>query len=184
LAEAYGRRITRGFLLTLALAAGLAASAYAQPIGTRSPSWAELSPPEKQFLTPFASEWDNWDAQRKAKWRGIAQRYPKMAPDEQERVRQQMTAWAQLSPAERQAARERYKSLKTLPPEKKQEVRQKWEQYQSLPPETKRELAAKPTPGATPSGARGAPRPAPTAPPPPPPASPPPTPASGPPPVK
>jgi hypothetical protein len=150
LAEAHGRRITHSFFLTLALAAGLAASALAQPIGTRAPSWAELTLPEKQFLAPFASEWDTWDAQRKAKWRGIAQRYPKMSPQAQERLRQQMTAWAQLSPAERAAARERYKTLKTLSPEQKQEVRQKWEQYQNLPPETKRELAAKPPPGSPP----------------------------------
>lgn len=152
--------------MTLALAAGLAASAYAQPIGTRAPSWADLPPPEKQFLTPFASEWDSWDSTRKAKWRGIAQRYPKMAPDEQERVRQQMTAWAQLSPAERAAARERYKTLRTLPPEKKQEVRQKWEQYQSLPPETKWELATKPVPGSPPL-VRGTRTPPPPPPPPP-----------------
>ena len=167
MAEAHGRRIARSFFLTLALAAGLAASAYAQPIGAGSPSWAELSPPEKQFLTPFASEWDKWDARRKAKWRGIAQRYPKMAPDQQERVRQQMTAWAQLSPAEREAARERYKTLKTLPPEKKQEVREKWEQYQSLPPEKKRELAAKPAPGSPPPLVRGQHAPPPPPPPPP-----------------
>jgi len=163
LAEAHRRRIARDFVLVLALAAGLAASAFAQPIGTGSPSWAELPPPEKQFLAPFASDWDKWDAQRKAKWRGIAQRYPKMAPDEQERVRQQMKTWAQLSPAERQAARERYKMLKTLPPEKKAEYRQKWEQYQNLPPETKRELATKPPPGSQ----RG-PRSTPPPPPPPP----------------
>ena len=84
----------------------------------------------------------------------VSPEYPKMAPDEQERVRQQMTAWAQLSPAERQAAREQYKTLKTLPPEKKQEVRQKWEQYQSLPPEKKRELATKPPPGPAPPSPR------------------------------
>jgi hypothetical protein len=183
LAEAYGRRVARGFLLTLALAAGMAASAYAQPIGTRTPSWAELSPPEKQFLAPFASEWDSWDSQRKAKWRGIAQRYPKLAPDEQQRVQQQMTAWAQLSPEQRRAAREQYKTLKTLPPDKKQEVRQKWEQYQNLPPETKRELASKPPPGATPSGARGA-RSNPPPPPPPPPPRPSGAPPSSPPPGK
>jgi hypothetical protein len=164
LAEAHGRRITRSWFLTLALAVGLAASAFAQPIGTRAPTWAELTPSERQFLAPFASDWDKWDAQRKAKWRGIAQRYPKMAPDEQERLRQQMTAWAQLSPAERAAARERYKTLKTLSPEEKQQVRQKWEQYQNLPPETKREFAAKPAPGPPSQVNRGR-----TPPPPPPP---------------
>jgi hypothetical protein len=169
LAEAHGRRITRSILLILALAVGLAASAFAQPIGTRAPSWAELSPAERQFLAPFASDWDKWDAQRKAKWRGIAQRYPKMAPAEQERLRQQMTAWAQLSPAERAAARERYKTLKTMSPEQKQQVRQKWEQYQSLPPEQKRELAAKPAPGSPPANRGRSPPPVTGAAPPPPP---------------
>ena len=166
MAEAHGRRITLSFLLTLALAIGLAASAFAQPIGTQAPKWAELTPAEKQFLAPLASDWDKWDAQRRAKWRGIAQRYPKMAPDEQERVRQQMTAWAQLSPAERAAARERYKTLKTLSPEQKEQVRQKWEQYQNLPPEKKRELAAKPAPGSPPAN-RGRSTPPPPPPPPP-----------------
>ena len=170
MAEADRRRVARGFLIILALAASLGASVYAQPIGTRTPSWADLSPAERQFLTPFAGEWDSWNSERKAKWRGIAQRYPKMAPDEQERVRQQMTAWAQLSPAERAAARERYKSLKTLPPDKKQEVRQKWEEYQNLPPEKKRELASKPVPASPPSG-RGTRSPPPPPPPPPPPAT-------------
>jgi hypothetical protein len=160
LAEAHRRRIARNLLPALALAFGLAAGASAQPIGTRTPSWAELTQTEQQFLAPFASDWDKWDAQRKAKWRGIAQRYPKMAPAEQERLRQQMTAWAQLSPAERAAARERYKSLKTMSPEQKQQVRKRWEQYQSLPPETKRELAAKPAPG-SPSGGRSHPPPPP-----------------------
>ena len=41
---------------------------------------------------------DQWDAQRKAKWRGIAQRYPKMGPDEQQRIQQQMKSWAELTP--------------------------------------------------------------------------------------
>ena len=163
MAEANGRRITRSFFLILALAVGLAASAFAQPIGTPSPRWTELTPSERQFLAPFASEWDKWDAQRKAKWRGIAQRYPKMSPDEQERLRQQMTTWSALSPAERAAARERYKNLKT--PEQKQEMRQKWEQYQNLPPEKKRELASKPPPGSPPI-IRGHPPPPPPPPPP------------------
>ena len=69
----------------------------AQPIGIRSPSWDSLPPSEKQFLAPLAPEWDKLDAQRKAKWRGIAQRYPSMSPEEQQRVRQQMGTWFQLS---------------------------------------------------------------------------------------
>ena len=106
------------------------------------------------MLAPLASDWNNLDAQRKTKWREIAQRYPKMGPEEQQRIQQQMKSWAALTPQQRQAAREQYKSLKQLPPEKKAEARQKWEEYQQLPPEQKRELAARQPPA--PAGARGA----------------------------
>jgi hypothetical protein len=100
-------------------AACVATGVLAQPIGIRSPSWDSLSPSEKQFLAPIRPDWDNLDAQRKAKWRGIAQRYPSMTSEQQQRVQQQMGAWAQLTPAERAIAREQYKSLRSLPPEKK-----------------------------------------------------------------
>ena len=53
------------------------------------------------MLAPLAPDWDKLDAQRKQKWRGIAQRYPKMAPDEQQRVQQQMRPWAELTPQQR-----------------------------------------------------------------------------------
>lgn len=108
------------------------------------------------MLAPLAPEWDRMDAQRKQKWRGIAQRYPQMKPDEQARIHEQMRGWAQLSPSERREAREQYKSINKLPPEKKADVKQKWEQYQNLPPEQKRELASRPSgskvpaPGPTP----------------------------------
>lgn len=118
-----------------------------------SPKWAELSPQERQVLAPLASEWNQLDATRKAKWRGIAQRYARMPPDDQQRVMRQMRPWSQLTPQERMAAREQYKSLRQLPPEQKGEVKQRWEQYQSLPPERRRELADKaPPPGSKPGG--------------------------------
>jgi acyl-CoA reductase-like NAD-dependent aldehyde dehydrogenase len=104
-----------------------------------------LSPADKQILAPLAPDWDQWDAQRKQKWLGIAKRYPTLGPTEQQRVQQQMRAWAQLTPAQRQAAREQYKTLKQLPPEQRAEVRQKWQEYQQLPPEKRSELAT-PTP--------------------------------------
>ncbi len=176
MADDFGRRLIRGFLLGTALAALLSASAAAQPVAIPPPSWADLSVAERQILAPLAPpEWEKLDAQRRFKWRGIAQHYPKMTPTEQQRVQQQMRTWAELTPQERAAARERYKSLKALPPEKKQEVQQKWEEYQSLPPETRRELAAKPTParptpGTTTTGARRGVTPAPPQAPPAPPA--------------
>ncbi|HVP87689.1 MAG TPA: DUF3106 domain-containing protein [Casimicrobiaceae bacterium] len=112
-----------------------------------APTWAELSPADKQTLAPLANEWDSFPAERRQKWLGIAKRYPKMAPAEQQRVQQQMHAWVNLTPAERQAAREQYKNLKQLPPDKRQHMTEKWEEYQQLPPDKKRELASRPQTG-------------------------------------
>ena len=52
------------------------------------PGWNELSPQEQQVLSPLHGEWDRLDPSRKQKWRGIAHRYPKMAPPEQQRMQQ------------------------------------------------------------------------------------------------
>ena len=92
------------------------------------------------MLAPLASDWDNLDAQRKQKWRGIAQRYPTHGAAGAAAIQQQMQSWAELTPQQRQAAREQYKSLRQLPPDKKDEVRQRWQEYQNLPPDQKREL--------------------------------------------
>lgn len=132
------------------LAVALAASPAADALGTRAPSWAELSPADKQVLAPLAGQWDSYDAQRRQKWLGIAKRYPKLAPAEQQRLKEQMGAWAQLTPDQRKQAREQYKTIKQLPPDKRRQVEQKWEEYQRLPPEKRRELTAR---GSPPSGA-------------------------------
>ena len=67
------------------LLAGVAASASAA-----APTWSQLNPREQQVLAPLQPEWEKLDAQRKQKWRGIAERYPKMSPTEQQRVQEQM----------------------------------------------------------------------------------------------
>ena len=94
------------------------------------PAWSELTPAQQQVLAPLAGEWDKLDSIRRRKWLGIAQRYPKMKPQEQQRLQKRMIDWAKLSPDERKAARERYQTLKKLPPEKRRQVRQQWEEYQ------------------------------------------------------
>ena len=166
------RRITHVLASVLALRYrdGRRGASRSRSASARRPGTA-FRPPSASSWRRWRREWDKLDAQRKQKWLGIAQRYPKMSVEEQARVRQQMGTWAQLSPAERQAAREQYKSLRALPPEKKQEVRQQWEQYQSLPPEKRRELATRPPPATAPAAPRGV-RPASPPPPPPPPARP------------
>ena len=117
------RALIAAALLAIALASPPAA---AVAVGPRAPSWAELSPSDKEVLAPLAAEWDSLDVARRQKWMGIAKRYPKLAPAEQQRVQEQMGAWVRLTPDQRRQAREQYKSIKQMPPEKRQEVQQKW----------------------------------------------------------
>ena len=58
------------------------------------PLWSELSPKQQAVLAPIAAEWDNLDTVRRKKWVTIANRYPKMQPDEQMRLQNRMQAWA------------------------------------------------------------------------------------------
>src|SRR5258706_10178807 len=72
------------------------------------PAWSELAPAHQQVLAPLRAEWDEMDSVRRKKWVEIAARYPKMKPDEQQRLQIRMGEWTKLSPAERKAAREKY----------------------------------------------------------------------------
>jgi hypothetical protein len=155
---AVARRAALSLLAACLLGAGGVRGVQGQSPLIGAPSWSALTPAEKQVLAPLAGEWDRMDAQRRLKWLGIARRYHTMKPEEQQRIRTQMQAWAKLTPEQRQAARERYRALKKLPPEKRGEVRRKWEEYQNLPPERRRELAAQPAPPSPNSGAKGSPR--------------------------
>lgn len=123
-------------------AAAFACAALAAPPAKKSPSWSELTLAQQQILKPLAGEWDSLDATRRAKWLGIAKRYPKMTPIGQKRVQTRMAAWVKLSPDQRRTAREQYRTIGKLPPEKRQVVKQQWAEYQRLPDDVKKRLAA------------------------------------------
>lgn len=98
------------------------------------PLWSELSPQQQHVLGPLAADWDNLDTLRRKKWVTIANRYPKMKPDAQERLQTRMQAWAKLTQEERRMARDNYRSLKKLPDPQRQEVSQKLQKRLSAPP--------------------------------------------------
>jgi hypothetical protein len=109
--------------------------ALAVPLSTLSadktrPAWTQLTAEQQRILAPIQAEWETLDAQRKQKWLGITQRYPKMGPDEQARLQRRMKEWATLTPAQRQAARDKYREFEQLTPTERQAMREKWEQYQ------------------------------------------------------
>lgn len=132
-----GRRISIALLALLFSCAALAA-----PPAKKNPSWSDLPPEQQQTLQPLAGEWNSLDAARRAKWIGIAKRYPAMSAAEQKRVQARMAAWVKLTPDQRRNAREQYRKIGKLPPGKREVVSQQWEEYQQLPEAVKKNLAA------------------------------------------
>ena len=113
------------------------------------PAWTELTPAQQQVLAPLQPDWDTLEAERKRKWIGIAKRYPKMKPEEQERVHRRMQAWAKLTPEQRRQARENYRAISKVKQEnknKKKTLAQQWADYQALPPEERAKVQAPPEP--------------------------------------
>jgi hypothetical protein len=145
MAETTRHTLTR-LVLALLLAAASFAAGAAGPQKTR-PAWAELTADQQQILDPLKTDWDALSSSRKRTWIGIANRYPSMAPQEQQRVQTRMHKWAKLTPEQRQAARERYKSMGKLSAEKRRTLKQQWAEYQALSPTEKRMLDAPQAPG-------------------------------------
>ena len=81
-------------------------SAPAAIVKPARPYWLELTLAQRQALAPLADDWERLDLQTKKKWVEIANRYPKMNPDEQERSQQRMREWAMLTPEQRRVARD------------------------------------------------------------------------------
>lgn len=130
--------MTLGLLLNIAIAAEPPTTAV---IGTPpQPAWAQLNTQQKAILAPLAKDWDSLENIRKKKWLGIAERYPAMKQDDQQRMQDRMREWVGLSPTERSKVRDTYKDFKQLPAEQKQVVKQKWQAYSNLPPEERQRL--------------------------------------------
>lgn len=94
------------------------------------PAWSELTPAQQKVLAPLEAEWNSLDATRRKKWVTIADRYPKMKPQEQQRLQKRMADWVKLTPEQRQAARQKYQTVRKLPPEQRREVAAQWQRYQ------------------------------------------------------
>lgn len=167
--------MARTFFAVVAIALSLLLPVSAQALvpALVQPSWAELTPQQKQTLAPLATDWDHFEPWRRKKWLGIAERYPKLSPEEQARTQRRMKEWAKLSPDERNAVRAQYKDVRKASPEQKEVLRQKWQEYRDLPEDEKNRLKAqaahkKPgssgSPGKHASPAALIPRPAPPAP--------------------
>ena len=138
-------------LLALALCLFASYSVFAAAPKKKLPTWAELSAEQQTVLAPLSEEWNKFNAQRKRKWLGIANRYPNMKPTEQANVQRRMQRWAKLTPDERRAAREHFKRIEKLPPPERRALVQRWQQYKQLPEDERRKLGATAKKSAAPS---------------------------------
>lgn len=149
------RRLLAGLILGLVLAQPLRANPPTTAIiGTPpQPGWSLLSTQQKIILAPLANEWDQMENIRRKKWLGIAERFPQMSADDQQRVQQRMHEWSSLTPEKRAKIRDSYKEFRELPREKRQAVRQKWQTFSNLPDEEKQRIrqGGKLTKAATPT---------------------------------
>ncbi|MBU3557995.1 DUF3106 domain-containing protein [Polynucleobacter sp. Ross1-W9] len=105
-----------------------------KPDGT----WEGLKPAQQQILAPLESDWDYMLPDSRKKWIQVANIYPKMNTQDQERLQSRMTSWSNLSQKERRIARENYLASLKFPAEKKAEA---WSAYQKLSDEQKKKLA-------------------------------------------
>lgn len=119
-------------LAALTLGLCIALSSFASAAPKKQPDWAQLTPEQQQILAPLASDWNNFDATGRKKWLLTAKRYPKMKPEQQQRLQAQMRHWAELTPEQRRIARENYKKLAKQPPEKREMVKRRWQERQKL----------------------------------------------------
>jgi hypothetical protein len=94
------------------------------------PDWSELNPAQQQVLAPLKDHWSDLASTPRQKWVKVANAYPKMKPDEQQRLQERMRDWVKLSSEQRRAAREKYLAIKKLPPAKREDVKLQWQQYQ------------------------------------------------------
>jgi hypothetical protein len=97
------------------------------------PAWAELTAEQQKVLAPLKADWESLEPERRRKWIGVANRYPRMTAQAQERVQRRMQVWAKLTPEQRRQARETYKQLVKVPPAKRGNLREQWAAYQQLP---------------------------------------------------
>jgi len=105
-----------------------------KPDGT----WEGLNPAQQKILAPLESDWDYMLPDSRKKWTQVANIYPKMSTQDQDRLQSRMAGWSNLSQKERRLARENYLASLKFPAEKKAEA---WSAYQKLSDEQKKKLA-------------------------------------------
>ena len=123
---------------TPAVSSGTHSKATGIPEKKPDGTWEGLKPAQQKILKPLESDWDYMSPDSRKKWIQVANIYPKMSGQDQERLQSRMGSWSSLSQKDRRLARDNYLSSLKFPAEKKVEA---WSAYQKLSDEQKKKLA-------------------------------------------
>ncbi|MEO5697629.1 MAG: DUF3106 domain-containing protein [Burkholderiaceae bacterium] len=115
----------------------------AAKVTDEGPRWNQLTPRQREALSPLHAEWPSISASQREKWLELSARFPAMQPIDQTRIQERMTEWARLTPQARGQARLNFQEAKQLPA---QDRKARWNAYQALSPERRRELATRGAP--------------------------------------
>lgn len=110
----------------------------AVPSRDSRPTWAELTRSQQTALRPLAQAWPGLSELHKRKWLVLSHNYDEFSPQEQHKLQERMSDWANLTARERAQARLFFAEVQQLPGD---ERRAKWEAYQALSDEQRRKLA-------------------------------------------
>ena len=114
-----------------------AASAVAAPVAKAAPVgplWHELTPQQRQILTPVAGEWNGFSRPKKHRLLNVAKRYPDMSPAEQLKIQARLPHWTELPQTTRDEARNNMKKLLQLPPDERKRTEEKLRAKLAPPP--------------------------------------------------
>ncbi len=112
-------------------------SAQGNLVALAQPLWSELTPIQRETLSPFEKQWNGLPVKEKRAWVKLADDFPKMQAAQQARARKRMQEWASLTTAQRKLARDNFRLAKAVP---SQEQKREFENYQSMSVEQRRVL--------------------------------------------
>ena len=109
--------------LLLALAPAIPAGAAEDPT---SLSWSNLSDQQQEILAPLRADWNQLPDYQRRRLLGAVERYPTLAPDQQQRFSARLLKWSRLSLEQRNVARDLYRKIQELSPAQRSAIVQRW----------------------------------------------------------
>lgn len=115
-------------VLLLALAPATLARAAEDPA---LPSWSNLSDQQARILAPLRADWSQLPEYQRRRLLGVADLYPTLSPEKQQRFSSRLLQWSRLSLEQRNAARDLPRKIQMLPPPQRVAIEQRWKDWKS-----------------------------------------------------